>query len=159
MVMVEHVLCRGRFLWRDEISNASDTHDSPFCRHLTNRFIGLTPWLIRIKGATICMSDQDRRFGNLKRIECRLIAAVRDIDRHSYLVHTFDDGNAEITDSVVAPLRAPVANEVAAVIREQRDALTELIEPVNVVWGSKMLGVLEPQNDADFTGAFCRVDA
>ena len=134
----------------DEIADASDTHDSAFCGHLADRFVGFAPRLVRIEAATIRMSDQDRRFGNFKCIKGSAVAAMRDVDRHSYFIHPIDDGNAEITDSIVAPLRASVADQVAGVIGQQRYALPELIETIDVVRGPKMLRVLQPQNNTDF---------
>jgi hypothetical protein len=74
---------------------------------------------------------------------------MRHVDRHSYFIHPIDDRNAEITDSIVAPLRASVADQVAGVIGQQRYALPELIKTVDVVRGPKMLRVLQPQNNAD----------
>ena len=91
------------------------------------------------------MSNQDRRFGDFESIKCSAVAAMRDVERHSYFIHPIDDGNAEITDSIVAPLRASVADQVASVIGQQGYALPELIETIDVVRGPKMLRVLQPQ--------------
>jgi hypothetical protein len=110
IVMVEHVFYCGRFLWRNEIANASDTHDAPFFCHFANRLVGFTPRLVRIKCATICMSDQHRRFGDFESIKCSAVAAMRDVDGHAHLIHPIDYRNAEVTDSIVASLRASVAD-------------------------------------------------
>src|SRR5437868_7001810 len=82
-----------------------------------------------------------------------------DVNGHSYLIHSLDDGKAEITDSVVAPLGASVTNQVAAVVRQQRHTLPELIETIDIVCCPKMLGVLQPQNNTDFAGALRSIDA
>jgi hypothetical protein len=56
------------------------------------------------------MSDQDRRFGDFESIKGSAVAAMRDVDGHAHLIHPIDYRNAEVTDSVVASLRAPVAD-------------------------------------------------
>src|SRR5438093_12039162 len=84
---------------------------------------------------------------------------MSDVNRHSYLVHTFDDRNAEITDAVIAALCASVADQVAAIVGEQRHTLSELIKSIDVIRGMKMLGVLQSQNNADFAGALRGIDA
>ena len=56
---------------------------------------------------------------------------MSDVNRHSYLVHTFDDRNAEITDAVIAALCASVADQVAAIVGEQRHTLSELSAGIN----------------------------
>ena len=62
---------------------------------------------------------------------------MSDVYNHSHLVHAFDDCNAEITNSVVTPLCASISDEVARVIRQQRQTLPELVETVDVVRGLK----------------------
>src|SRR5258708_15684172 len=103
-----------------------------------------------MEGATFCMGDRDGRLGNSKCIRGGGVAELRNVARHSYFIHPIDDGNAEITDSIVAPLRASVADQVAGVVGQQRYALPELIETIDVVRGPKMLRVLQPQNNTDF---------
>src|SRR5581483_193536 len=159
VVMVEAVLDCGWFLGRDEIADARDTHDSTPGRHLADRFVGFAPRLIGVEGAAIGMSDEDRCLRDFESIERGAVAAMSDVNGHSHLIHPLDDGNAEIANAVIAPLRAPVTNQVAAVVGEQRDALPELIETIDVVWSPKMLGVLQPQNNADFAGALRGIDA
>ena len=105
------------------------------------------------------MSDQHRRFGDFKSIKRSAVAAMRDVDGHSHLIHPIDYSNAEITDSVVASLRAPVADQVTAVIREQRHTLPELIETIDIVRAPKMFRVLQAQDNADFAGVLGSVDA
>ena len=68
---------------------------------------------------------------------------MSDINGHAYLIHAFDDRNAKITDAVVASLCASVADQVSAIVREQRHTLPELIKSIDVICGPKMLGVLQ----------------
>src|SRR6266576_6258157 len=105
------------------------------------------------------MSDQDRRFGDFESIKCSAVAAMCDVDGHPHPIHPIDYRNAEVTDSVVASLRAPVADQVTGIIREQRHPLPQLIETIDIVWGSKMLRVLQTKDNADFAGSFRSVDA
>src|SRR5262249_15610343 len=110
VVMVQDVLNCGRLLGRNEIADASNTHDPTFGCHFSNCFIGLTSRLVGIQRATIGMSDQYGRLGNFEGVERGPVAAMSDIDSHSYLVHSFDDCNSEVAYAVVTPLRAPVAD-------------------------------------------------
>src|SRR5206468_9968375 len=99
------------------------------------------------------------RFGDFESVERRPVAAMGDVNSHSHLIHALDDGHAELTNAVVAPLRASVTNQVAAVICQQRYTLPQLIESIDIVWGAKMFRVLQSQNNADFAGALRSVDA
>src|ERR1043166_3004493 len=159
VVMVEHVFYCSWFLGRDEITDACDTHDASFGRHLADRFIGFASWLVGIKRATIGVRDEHGRLGNFKCIKRSAVAAMSDVDGHAHLIHPFDDRNAEITNPIVASLCASVADQVGAVVGQQRYTLPELIETINVIRSPKMLGVLQPQNNSDLAGTLRSVDS
>src|SRR5205823_13702916 len=93
IVMVQQVFYRSRFPGRNEITDASHTHHSSFGRHLADRFISFASWLIGIERAAIGMSDEHWCLGNFECIERGEVAAMSDINGHSYLIHTVDDRN------------------------------------------------------------------
>src|SRR4030095_750174 len=95
IVMIQQVFDCSWFPGRNEIADASDTHDSFFGRHLADCFIGFASWLIRIKRAAISMSNEHWGLGNFECIERGAIAAMSDINGHAYLIHAFDDRNAK----------------------------------------------------------------
>src|SRR5438874_13773595 len=158
IVMVQQVFYRSRFPGRNEITDAG-AHHSSFGGHLADRFISFASRLIGVERATIGRSNEHWYHGNFECIERGAIATMSDINGHSYLINTFDDRNAEITDAIVTSLCASVADQVAAIICEQRYTLSELIKSIDVIWRPKMLGVLQSQNNADFAGALCGIDA
>src|SRR6266480_6284032 len=159
IVMVQQVFYRSRFPGRNEISDAGDAHHSSFGRHLADRFISFASRLIGVERATIGMSNEHWYLGNFECIERGAVAAMSDINGHSYLINTFDDRNAEITDAIVPSLCASVADQVAAIICEQRYTLSELIKSIDVIWRPKMRGVLQSQNNANFSGTLRGIDA
>ena len=71
------------------------------------------------------------------------------IDRHSNLVHAFDNLQTKVANAIIAPLRAAITDEVAAVVSQQRDALSERIKIVHVVRRPEMFRILHADNDAD----------
>src|SRR5436190_24149169 len=124
IVMVQQIFYRCRFPGGNEIADPGDTHDSSFGRNFTDRFISFAPWLIGIKRAAIGMGDEHWRLGNLESVQRSAIAAMSDINGHSYLIHTFDDRNAELADAIIASLCASIPDQVAPVIRDQRYTLS-----------------------------------
>src|SRR5438552_17368999 len=103
IVMVQQVFYRSRFPGRNEITDAG-AHHSSFGRHLADRFISFASLLIGIERAAIGMSDEHWCLGNFECIERGAIAAMIDINGHSYLIHTSDARNGEITDDIVVSL-------------------------------------------------------
>jgi hypothetical protein len=64
---------------------------------------------------------------------------MRGVDGHSDLVHALDNTHAEIADTFVVALRAPVPDQVATVVSEKRNTLAELVETIDIVGYPKML--------------------
>ena len=66
------------------------------------------------------MGDEDRLLADLDRIERRLIAGVRDVDRDAELVHPADRLPAELSEPTVARLAQPAAERVRFAVRDAR---------------------------------------
>ena len=71
------------------------------------------------------------------------------INRHSNLVHALDNLQTEIANAVIPPLRAPIADEVTAIVSQQRNALAKRVKVVHIVRGPEMFRILHAENDAD----------
>src|SRR5205809_7465293 len=81
------------------------------------------------------------------------------IDSHSNLVHALYNLQTEVTNAVIAPFRAPITDEVATVVSQERNALAERIKVVHVVRCPEMFRISHAENDADLARAFRRIDA
>src|ERR1044072_2578925 len=97
------------------------------------------------------MCNQHGLLRDLKCIESRAVAAMRNVNSHSNFVHAFDNRNAKVRDSFVAPLRRAVADEISRVVSELRHALAQAAKEIDVLRSSKMLGVLKTEHDADLS--------
>src|SRR5215217_7182687 len=98
------------------------------------------------------MRNQHRLLRDLKCIQSRAVAAMRNVNSHSHLVHAFDNRNAEVGDSFVAPLRRTVTDEISCVVSELRHALAQTAKEIHVLGSAEMLGVLKTKHDADLSG-------
>src|SRR6185369_9103906 len=98
------------------------------------------------------MRNQHWLLRDLKGIQSRAVAAMRNVNSHPHLVHAFDNRNAEVGDSFVAPLRRTVTDEISCVVSELRHALAQATKEINVLGSSKMFGVLKTEHDADLRG-------
>src|SRR6185369_14630217 len=98
------------------------------------------------------MRNQHRLLRDLKGIQSRAVAAMRNVNSHPHLVHAFDNRNAEVGDTLVAPLRRPVTDEISCVVSELRHALAQAAKEIHVFRSSKMLRVLKTKHDADLPG-------
>src|SRR6185369_1487123 len=98
------------------------------------------------------MRNQHWLLRDLKGIQSRAVAAMRNVNSHSHLVHAFDNRNAEVGDSFVAPLRRTVTDEISCVVSELRHALAQAAKEIHVLRSSKMLRVLKTKHDADLSG-------
>ena len=122
----------------------------PDARHLLDRLVGLAARMAGGERAAVGMRDQDRLLRDLESVERRAVAAMRNVHGHPDLVHPLDDRDAEIADAFVAPFGRAVADQVARVVSELRDALAEAAERIDVGRAAEMLGILHAQNHADF---------
>jgi hypothetical protein len=114
--------------------------------------------MARSERAAVGMSDERWLFGKLESVQRRAVAAMRNVHGHPDFIHALDDGGAEITDSVIAPLGRAVADQVTAVVSELRNALPESAKEVHVGGGAELVGILKPEQDADLAGSLYAVE-
>src|SRR5215469_2063451 len=93
------------------------------------------------------MRYQNRFAGGMDRIERRPIAAMRNIDRHSNLVHARDDLQTKLAQARISRIRRSATQPVVNV-RELGDALPEVVAVVDIVDTTKMLRVLLADQDS-----------
>src|SRR5262245_61220655 len=95
------------------------------------------------------MGNQHGFFGDLESVKGGAVAAMRDVDRHSDFVHALNDADAEVGNTVVAPLSRAVADQVASVVSQLGDALADAVKEIDVFRTAKLFGVLQTDADAD----------
>src|SRR3546814_8521236 len=78
--------------------------------------------------AGVAVGDRDRPLGDFDRVQCRLVAAMRNIDEHLLLFHLGDDRRAIVADPAIDALGAARADQVLRVIGELRAAKAERSE-------------------------------
>ena len=79
------------------------------------------------------MGEGDRLLGGLDGLQSRLVADVREVDQDAQLVHDANGVPAEVAKPVVHSLVAPVAEQVALVVRHLDDPDAELVEECEAV--------------------------
>ena len=88
------------------------------------------------------------------RVHRGAVAAMRNVDGHTDLIHTLHDLNAVGAEAGVSPVGRSPAEPVAA-IGQLGDPLAETIKAVDILNGLKMRGVLLADQNADFAERLC----
>ena len=88
------------------------------------------------EGARVGVGEGHGTVGGLDRVHRRAVAHVGQVDQDAQAVHLPDGVEAEVAQAVVGALEAPVAQQVALVVRDLDDPDAERVEdrqPVEVV--------------------------
>ena len=149
--VIEHVFDRSRLVSLHKHTHAGYSHNASGCAHLLDSLVSLAARMPGNQRATVRVSDQHGLFGNLKSIERRAVATVRDVDGHPHRVHSLDDRYAEIADTFVAPFGRTVADHVSRVVSQLGNALADSVKEGDVGRSAKLLGVLQSQQNPDLT--------
>jgi hypothetical protein len=147
--VIQHVLDCCRFITLDEHAHTRNAHDTACLSNLLNRFVSLQTRMIRHKRTTVRVCNQHRLLRDLESIERGAIAAMRHVDRHSDFIHSFNDRDAEVGDAFVTPFSRTIADQIARVVSELRNALAEGAKEIHIVRTTEVFGILQPENDAD----------
>src|SRR4029079_7369728 len=93
--------------------------------------------------------NQNRLLRNLESVERGTVATVRHVNSHADFIHALDDGDAEIGDTVVASFSRTIADQIARVVSELRNALAEAAKEINIVRTPEVFRILPAENDPD----------
>ena len=94
--VIQCVLDCGRFAISDEHSKKCDAHYSAFFCHQLDGFIGFCSRLLWNKRAAGGVGNNNGIGGTVNAIQCRCFATVGDIDQHTDIVHSLDDGRTVV---------------------------------------------------------------
>ena len=139
--VVKNIFNRNRLVQAHQLPYAADTHDSAGSGHSLNGCVTLVA-RVWIQGLAIGMGKQHRRFRHPAGIKRRPRATMREINCHTYIIHSVDYVSSVRRQTAVRNL-APTADRVVVVIRELRDALAQSVKEVDVIERAKMVGTLE----------------
>ena len=147
--VIERGLNCGWLLVADKHAHARNTHDAPALLEGEDGLVALVARMPIGEHPTVRVRDEHGFLRKLECIERRAIAAVRHVNRHAHFVHAIDNGHPKVADALVSPLGGTVTNEIAAVVRELRNALPERVKKVDVIWTTKVLGILQTEDHRD----------
>ena len=119
--MVGHMPDIGRIGGAHEHAHPGDPHHAALGRQRLDRRVGLDPRMIDQR-ARVAVRDRDRALGDGDCVQCRLVAAMRDVDEHALFLHFGDDRGAIIADPAVDTFGAARSDQILAVVRQLRAA-------------------------------------